>query len=60
MLISLVVSINQVHIYGESGTEVCINGNCETVSNHDGYHIENTCEKDECNTPSYPVNSTMR
>jgi len=59
-MVTLIISIIQVHTYGESTMQVCINGKCEMVSNHDGYHVENTCEKDECKANSHPINSTKR
>jgi len=60
MMVALIISISRVHTYGESSMQVCINGKCEMVSNHDRYRVENTCEKDECNISSPPINSTKR
>ena len=38
--------------------QICINGKCKMVSEHDGYHSQNTCIDDKCSTDMLGTNST--
>lgn len=43
--LALVISVNHLNTYAEpeATIEICINGKCKMVSNHDGYHSQKTC-----------------
>jgi len=57
--LGLVISVNHLNTYAEpeATMEICINGKCKMVSDHDGYHSQKTCINDECSTDMLHTNS---
>jgi len=58
VIITSVISLGQSLTYGESTIQLCVNGQCKIVSDNEGFHSQNTCINDECNTDSNRNNST--
>jgi len=56
--LALLISFNHLNIYAEPTMQICINGKCKMVSEHDGYHSEKTCINDKCSTDMLHTNST--
>jgi len=58
--LALVISVNHLNTYAEpeATMEICINGKCKMVSDHDGYHSQKTCINNECSTDMLRSNST--
>jgi hypothetical protein len=58
--LALVISPNHPNTYAEpeATMEICINGKCKMVSDHDGYHSQETCINDECSKDMLRTNST--
>jgi hypothetical protein len=60
VILALVISVNHLNTYAEpeATMEICSNGKCKMVSDHDGYHSQKTCIDDECSTDMLRSNST--
>ena len=58
VIITSVIFLGQSHTYGESTIQLCVNGQCKIVSENEGFHSQNTCINEECNTNSKGINST--
>jgi hypothetical protein len=56
--LAMLISINDLNTYAEPAMQLCINGKCKMVSEHDGYHSQNTCIDDKCSTDMLGTNST--
>jgi hypothetical protein len=56
--LAMLISINDLNTYAEPAMQLCIKGKCKMVSEHDGYHSQNTCIDDKCSTDMLGTNST--
>lgn len=64
LIIRLIVSLlliytpNLMSVNADSSLQICVNGKCEMMSDHEGYHNKKTCINENCN-PDILINSSM-